>query len=315
MASRHLARSIAMQSLYEWDFYNFKADLEAIIEKNLQEFGQGLSDKAFVYELVKGVVEHLPEINNVIEKAAPQWPMEQISRINRNVLRLGLYELLYADESEVPPKVAINEAIELAKNFGSKTSGKFVNGVLGAIYKEMPKTENREPVQALKTEAHDFESRGKERQSRISEEALVSGVVFRQKNKDVEIALILDAFGYWTFPKGHIEDKETLEQALAREIKEEIGLDEIKIIKELGEREYIANGLEKKQVRKKVTDFLVEAIGKIEINPGESPGIKKAKWFSLPEIEKLKKYKDCQYALEDTIDFLGNKKIRIKDNE
>lgn len=305
MASRHLARSIAMQSLYEWDFYNFKTDLEAIVEKNLNEFGQGLSDKSFVYELVKGVVEHLPEINNVIEKAAPQWPMEQISRINRNVLRLGLYELLYADKSEVPPKVAINEAIELAKNFGSKTSGKFVNGVLGTIYKEMPKVEEETPSQDLKTAAGGTENKEKKKIRKIPEEILVSGAVFRRKNKSFEIALILDAFEHWTFPKGHVESKETLEQALIREIKEEINLDEVNVIKELGEREYLVNDSEKNQVRKKVTDFLVEATGKTEISPGKSPGIKEAKWFNFSKIRELKRYEDCEYALEETINYLS----------
>jgi len=139
MASRHLARSIAMQSLYEWDFFDGKPNFRKITERNLEEFGPGLKDKSFVYKLIEGVVKNQPEIDGVIKEAAPQWPLEQISFINRNVLRIGLYELLYADKSEVPPKVAINEAIELAKNFGSATSGKFVNGVLGTIYKEIEK--------------------------------------------------------------------------------------------------------------------------------------------------------------------------------
>lgn len=136
MASRHLARSIAMQSLYEWDFYNQKTDLEKIVERNIKEFGPGLEEKAaFVWELVTGVITHLKEIDEIISKAAPQWPLDQISIVDRNVLRIGIYELLFGNKEAVPPKVAINEAIELAKGFGGENSGKFVNGVLGTVYK------------------------------------------------------------------------------------------------------------------------------------------------------------------------------------
>ena len=141
MASRHLSRSIAMQSLYEWDFSGKRADLEKIVERNIKEFGPGLDDLSFIWELVTGVIQHLDEIDNIIEKAAPEWPINQISIVDRNVLRIGLYELLYEDKRAVPPKVAINEAIELAKSFGGESSGKFINGVLGTVYKEIEKTE------------------------------------------------------------------------------------------------------------------------------------------------------------------------------
>jgi len=137
MASRHLSRSIAMQSLYEWDFSGEKSDLEKIIERNIEEFGPGLEDKSFTWQLVTGVVANLKEIDEIIAKAAPQWPLEQISIVDRNVLRIGIYELLYGDKAAVPPKVAINEAIELAKSFGGENSGKFINGVLGTVYKEI----------------------------------------------------------------------------------------------------------------------------------------------------------------------------------
>jgi len=138
MSSRHLSRSIAMQSLYEWDFYERKPDeLEEIADRNIKEFGPGLKDKDFALRLVKGVMKHLDEINKIIEKAAPQFPIKQIAMVDRNILRIGLYELLFGDKKEVPPKVAINEAIELAKSFGGEASGKFVNGVLGTVYKEV----------------------------------------------------------------------------------------------------------------------------------------------------------------------------------
>jgi N utilization substance protein B len=131
-----------MQSLYEWDFYGKKDQaLEKIVQKNIKDFGPGLEDLDFVWELANGVVKHLSDIDKIIEKAAPEWPIIQIAIIDRNVLRIGLYELLYADKEEVPPKVAINEAIELAKTFSGSTSGKFVNGVLGTVYKQMQPAE------------------------------------------------------------------------------------------------------------------------------------------------------------------------------
>ncbi|MDP2910670.1 MAG: transcription antitermination factor NusB [bacterium] len=140
MASRHLSRSIAMQSLYEWDFSGKKKeDLEGIVEKNIKEFGPGLENKDFIWELVRGVVLKISDIDKIIEKAAPEWPLDQITIIDRNVLRIGLYELLYGNKENVPPKVAINEAIELAKTFGGESSGKFINGVLGTVFKEIEK--------------------------------------------------------------------------------------------------------------------------------------------------------------------------------
>jgi len=127
-----------MQSLYEWDFSGKKPDqLEKIVERNIQEFGPGLEDKTFVWQLIEGVVSRIGDIDKIIEKAAPEWPIEQITIVDRNVLRIGLYELLYSNKDEVPPKVAINEAIELAKTFGGESSGKFINGVLGTVYKQI----------------------------------------------------------------------------------------------------------------------------------------------------------------------------------
>ncbi len=137
MATRHLARTIVLQSLYEWDFYKHANDLPSVVERNMAEFGPGIDEPEFVWRIVKGIVEHLKEIDAIIVRAAPEWPLEQIAIIDRNVLRIGLYELLYADRSEVPPKVAINEAIEIAKSYGGINSPKFVNGVLGTVYREL----------------------------------------------------------------------------------------------------------------------------------------------------------------------------------
>lgn len=140
MANRHLARTIALQTLYEWDFMGEKeAATRVAARKNLKEFAPKFNENDFVIELVDGVVENRKEIDKLIKKYAPEWPIEKITLIDRNVLRLGIYELKFAESKDgktVPPRVVINEAIELAKAFGSGSSGKFVNGVLGAIYKD-----------------------------------------------------------------------------------------------------------------------------------------------------------------------------------
>jgi N utilization substance protein B len=145
MSNRHLARTVAMQTLYEWDFTHSlhenkvgeddKQTLADLIKTNLQEFAPGLDDEGFAKELVTGVVENIEQIDPYIIKYAPEWPIEQITNVDRNILRLAIYEMLV--KADVPAKVAINEAIELAKAFGGESSGRFVNGVLGAIYKDI----------------------------------------------------------------------------------------------------------------------------------------------------------------------------------
>jgi N utilization substance protein B len=130
-----------LQSLYEWDFYNKSHNLKDITQRNINDFGPGLEELDFIWQLIEGIEKRMPELDKIIEKAAPDWPINQISMVDRNVLRMGLFELLHANKDEVPPKVAINEAIELAKTFSGQTSGKFVNGVLGTVYKQL---ENKE---------------------------------------------------------------------------------------------------------------------------------------------------------------------------
>lgn len=143
MGTRHLIRSIVLQSLFEWDFRKMKnKNLKDILEENIKDLNLGKKEISFARKIINGVLKNLKNIDKIIEKSAPQWPFEQINIIDRNVLRIGLYELLYEDKKEVPPKVAIDEAIELAKNFSGESSGKFVNGVLGTIYKKIKEKNN-----------------------------------------------------------------------------------------------------------------------------------------------------------------------------
>ncbi len=137
MSNRHLARTIAMQSLFLWDFNHKKGDLEKIMKGVFSNFAPNFDDHGFVRNLVNGVIKNLSDIDKYISKYATEWPLDQITITDRNILRIGIYELLFDDD--IPAKVAINEAIEIAKTFGNLSSGKFVNGVLGAIYKDMKK--------------------------------------------------------------------------------------------------------------------------------------------------------------------------------
>lgn len=144
MATRHLIRTVILQTLYEWDFYKHEKDITAILERNLEEFAPGIDEPDFAWRILKGIAEHLTAIDDILKKAAPDWPVEKIAVIDRNILRIGLYELLFADHNEVPPRVAINEAIELAKNYGGPNTSRFVNGVLGTIYREMGDLEGKD---------------------------------------------------------------------------------------------------------------------------------------------------------------------------
>jgi N utilization substance protein B len=147
MSSRHIARSIVLQSLYELDFNSARErdgkeknfDIDKILERNIKEFGLGVEEGDFINNLAHGVLKHQSQIDDIIIKSAPEWPLNQITIVDRNVLRIGIFELLFGDKQQVPPKVAINEAIELAKGYGGESSGRFVNGVLGTIYREMEK--------------------------------------------------------------------------------------------------------------------------------------------------------------------------------
>jgi transcription antitermination protein NusB len=137
-SNRHLGRIVALQTLYELDFRveveDKNLNKDAILQRNIDRYSEVLEDKEFIVSLVGGITEKLQELDDIIQPIAPDWPLDQIARIDRNVLRIGVYELYYNDK--VPKKVVINEAVELAKSFGSDNSSKFINGVLGTALKQ-----------------------------------------------------------------------------------------------------------------------------------------------------------------------------------
>ncbi|MFP4514793.1 MAG: transcription antitermination factor NusB [Parcubacteria group bacterium] len=169
MSNRHLARTLAMQSLFVWDFNSQNSDnLKEIIEENFINFAPDFDDNGFVENTVYGVVDNLKEIDKQIIKYATEWPLDQITVVDRNVLRIGVYEMLL-DES-IPPRVAINEAIEIAKNYGGESSGKFVNGVLGAIYNDLPEKVRESDHKAEEKKKKEEEKEEQESQKENKEE-------------------------------------------------------------------------------------------------------------------------------------------------
>jgi N utilization substance protein B len=139
MSLRHLGRTLAMQSLFAWDFNNKTEDIKEITANQIASSSHAFEDGTFIHQLTAGTVQHVAEIDAMIVETAPEWPLDQIPSVDRAVLRLGTYELLFL--KDVPPRVVINEAVELAKAFGSDNSGKFVNGVLGTLFKRLPPEE------------------------------------------------------------------------------------------------------------------------------------------------------------------------------
>ncbi|MDB5181265.1 MAG: nitrogen utilization protein [Candidatus Saccharibacteria bacterium] len=148
-SNRHLGRIIALQTLYEEEFRRDAGDaefsLEEVLARNIARYAEMVDDIDFIRELVRGVLDKAPELDAVLQPIAPEWPIDQIARMDRLVLRIGLYELLHG--KDVPPKVVINEAVELAKAFGGENSSKFINGVLGTVLRnqtDAPKEEKAE---------------------------------------------------------------------------------------------------------------------------------------------------------------------------
>lgn len=263
-----------------------------------KEFGARDSDMSFMQELLKNAVAKQKEIDQVITQAAPEWPLEKIAAIDRNVLRLGLTELLFADRTQVPAKVAINEAIELAKTFGSASSGRFVNGVLGAVYVELGEPGKNEGTARKKEGA---------KPAKMPTEYLAGAVVYAKSEGETYLAFVHDIFGHWTISKGKVEEGEDVKQGAVREIKEEMGLD-IKIVEELGVNEYTANDskVEGGKKRKRVTYFLAEAPF-AELKLGSSGGLDDAQWFPLSTVGDLNFYDDTLKIIVPAINVLAKK--------
>lgn len=287
MANRHLARSTVLQTLYEWDFGGKKNDHQDILARDVDEFAPGAKGDHFMKNLLEGVVSKANDLDEIIVKAAPEWPIDKISVMDRNILRLGLYELLFADREQVPPKVAINEAIELAKTFGGETSSKFVNGVLGAVYKEMGEPGKDDTAKEKKP---------------VPLEALAGAVIYARKDDDVYLCIVHDVFGHWTLSKGHIDANLDITKELQRAIDEELGI-EIKVFDHLGHTEYGTFDPEKGKIKKRVEYYLAETDYQ-DVSLKKTGGLDDVKWFRLADILDLNFYDDILPIVTKAINLL-----------
>jgi len=302
MANRHIARSIVLQSLYELDFRNFSgAEAEEILLRDAAEFANDVVDLNFVRALLSGVLSKKTEIDLVIEKAAPDWPLDKISIVDRNILRIGLYELLFADSKEVPAKVAINEAIELSKNYGSEKSSKFVNGVLGSVYKEIGEPDKDAVSKKKRKTIADIPF------EQMPIEKLGGAVVYAENNGDYYLAMVHDVFGYWTLSKGRLEADEKEKDGTKREIKEEIGLD-VEVLDEIGRNEYVANHPEKGKLRKQVVYFLAKADYKDLDLEKDNGGLDEARWFKFTDLQDIKTYGDILPFITKAVTLISENK-------
>ena len=304
MANRHLSRSVVLQTLFEWDLRQLILDgAKATLARNAGEFAPAAGDLPFMEELLVGTIGRHKDLDLVITKAAPEWPLERIAPVDRNVLRLGLFELLFSDRTKVPAKVAINEAIELAKSFGGENSGRFVNGVLGAVYKELGEPGKDEVSKKKKEVPYE----------QMPVQKLGGAVVYCQQGGDVYLALVHDIFGHWTLSKGKIGDapeiaNESVEEGTVREIKEELGLD-IKIIEKLGENEYVASDPNTGKKRKHVTYFLAESPF-AEVVLEKKGGLDDARWFRMQDALELNFYEDMLPLIQKAAEKLKKEKVK-----
>lgn len=302
MANRHLARSVVLQVLFEKDSTNGAMTTDVAVERlndYAKEFGARDSDMPFMKTLLQTAIAKQKEIDGVIVGAAPEWPIEKIAAVDRNILRLGLAELLFADRSQVPEKVAINEAIELAKTFGSASSSRFVNGVLGAVYIELGEPGKHEGKMRKK---------GGPLSGKMPVEELIGAVVYAREKGNVFLALVHDIFGHWTLSKGRLKEEESHAEAVVRKVKEETGLD-VAVEDELGENEYIANdstvgGSGKK--RRHARYFLARSAFADLVKKKEG-GLDDAQWFPLANVGDLNFYDDILPVVTRAINILAQK--------
>ena len=305
MASRHQSRTIALQSLYEIDFRHIDPNLfEEVLTHNVKEFSQDDVDLSYAKALLDGILKKQKEIDEIIVKAAPEWPLDKIGTVDRNVLRLGLYELIYADKKEVPAKVAINEAIEVAKFFSGETSGKFVNGVLGAVYRELYGADeaNKKSERSIKAEKKTRKELTPEEKALLPVQKLVGSIVYAKHEGDIYLALVHDVFGFWTLSKGKIQDGEELVEAAKRKVIEELGI-ECTYKQTIDTSEYVASHPEFKKIRKQVEYIVAEATF-TSLTPRKEGGLKDAAWFKIDAVLDLNLYEDMIPVITKAIDLI-----------
>ena len=283
--SRRETRILIIQTLFENDFHKREPTAESLIEvfnTLARQNNPGLVDNEFARKVLEGIASKYDEINEIIEQAAPNWPLEKIGSVDRNILRLGVFEILFGKEFSVPGRVALNEAVEITKIFLNTSARKFINGVLGAVYKETGDADNDEFTNAI----------------RVKKSA--GGVVFRiDKDGNLKFAFVYDVFGKWTLSKGGLESGEPEDKGFERVIKDELGIN-VKSLERIGSNSYIAHPPEG-TVRKEVS-YMLGQTQEDDLNLKESGGLEDARWFTQSEVKTLPLYSDLKQVIFDGMD-------------
>ncbi len=299
MINRHTARQIIAQSLFFFDlskerniFEKPKEFYQYILENFYSEENE---EDNFSLKVFEGIIKKQSVIDEIIVKAAPSWPLEKISPVDRNILRMGIYEVLFSEEdTKVPPRVAINEAIEIAKTYGSKNSYKFISGVLGTIYEESGAKEKDKKLQEKKEKV------------KISKKGAL--LYYKDEDGNIKIGLIFNIFKKWTMPKGTPEEFLEGDESLAAIIKDKTNLSGA-VKEKIGENIYKADEDKDKILNKDIEYFLFEVSNPDNHKiPKENKGIKDFAWFDIDKIPKDKIYKDALFIIEKGLDILKNKK-------
>ena len=279
LLGRREVRILIVQTLFENDFNNKEPDGAQLIEMFntlAREHNPALVDNDFAKQVLKGIASKYDEINRIIEQASIDWPLDKIGSVDRNILRLGVFELLFGKEFEVPGRVALNEAIEITKLFLNDSARKFINGVLGAVY-----TEVKDPNE------DDFIPK------KVRLKKSVGGVIFKlDEGKNPQFAFVHDIFGKWTLSKGGLEENESVEDGFKRVAKEEIDV-KVEILGKIGSNSYIAHPPDG-PVRKEVIYLLAKTNDTVLHLKEEKGGLDEAKWFSYEEAKKLSFYPDLK---------------------
>ena len=284
---RKQARSHVLQTLFYTETKE-KMSIDDIIQAYryiVEEIDtKGASDDEYAQSLLHGIYAKKDTLKEIITKSIKDTLFEDIAVIDRCILYIGIYELLFGKEFDVPEKVAINEAIELAKNFSSDGSAKFINGVMGFIYKEMG-----EPGKDILSEKKNTKE-------------VAGALVYTKDNRgDIWYGFILDPFNRWTLPKGVLKDKEKPKNGAMRVVKEELGVEGV-LEEEIEKNSYIGNHPVEGKVYKTVTYFLVYVEGKPELFVPNKESVLDAKWFPVYELQSLRLYPDIRKIITPIVE-------------
>lgn len=280
---RREGRILIVQTLFEHDFHGTLSNASGLMgtfNRLAREYKPALVDSSFAQKVLRGVASKYDDINSIIAQASPDWPLDKIGSVDRNILRLGVFELLFGKEFDVPGRVALNEAIEITKVFLDDSSRKFINGVLGAIYLEVkdPNEDKYTPKKSRRKES-------------------VGGIIFRVDESGApQFAFVYDVFGRWTLSKGGLEEQEKVEDGLRRIIRDELGI-AVEPLEKVGKNAYTAHP-PGGPVYKEVT-YLIGETKEVVLHLKESEGLKEAKWFTYEEAKRQQFYPDLRQIILD----------------